>query len=105
MGSLPRQETLRYGFYGDKDDTVAVSFGIFNARPQHQFCTGRAKNLTYSLRNEQGDMLDSASLHENQSVTKSAQLPLAGMYYINVTCAGSGCDAFCAEMTVALEKQ
>lgn len=103
-GSLPRQATESYGFPGTEGEVVAVSFTL-SLGSNHPFCIGRAKDLSYRLRAENGDTLDAATLHQAGSLTRTLTLPYTGVYYVDMTCAGRGCDGYCVEMGLVVNQK
>jgi hypothetical protein len=104
IDGFPGQDTVIYGFQGSQDDNVGVSLSISNAHPELAICK-RGMRLNFYLRNDQFETLDLGSVPQNHSTTAYLQLPRGGDYYIYVTCAGSGCATFCAEVKVTLDKK
>ena len=104
IDGFPGQNTVIYGFQGSQDDNVGVSLSISNAHPELAICK-RGMRLNFYLRNDQFETLDLGSVPQNHSTTAYLQLPRGGDYYIYVTCAGSGCATFCAEVKVTLDKK
>ncbi len=101
VSSLPRQRTVVYGFQGNEGEVVRVNFALDRAA-KHEFCFGRGQALNYALKSDQGDILDQSGVRETGGVERISTLPYTGVYYINMTCNGSGCDGFCAEMSLAV---
>jgi hypothetical protein len=104
VGSIMRQETIVYGFQGTQGDNVGISLTLSNARPELSFCS-KGFNLDFSLRDKQLVTLDTGHVAKNRSTTKYLLLPYSGEYYVSVTCIGSGCNAFCAEMSMVVNQK
>jgi hypothetical protein len=96
----PRSETRIYGFYGsggDKIDAVLTT---------NLACGASAPGLTtLQLKDQAGKVLaDAKTKTGTQKVIQGFQLPASGPYYLYMACRGKGCNAYCIETDVLVEK-
>jgi formylglycine-generating enzyme required for sulfatase activity len=106
MVSIPRQETLIYGFQGTEGDVVTVMLQMSNAHDKMLFCKQRvpASVSNFTVRSDKQKDIEPSGYGSNAKTTKIYSLPYTGIYYIYVSCRGNGCDAFCVEQDVTLTK-
>jgi hypothetical protein len=104
IDGFPGQDTAIYGFQGTKDDTAIMTFGLSNYHPQLSLCK-RGMRLSFYIRDDKFQNLDQGIVPQNGSTTKTLQLPYSGDYYMFVSCQGSGCATFCAEVKVTLDRK
>ena len=103
-GHYPRKsEGTTYGFYGAQGDVVTIVLASSNARPQDSRCKDWVASTTFTLRIPSGHVpatIESAHL----SSLRDYELPGSAAYYILVTCSGSGCNGYCTEADLSLDK-
>ncbi len=104
-GSYPRKSGgITYGFQGAQGDVVTIVLASSNARPQDARCKDWVSSTTFTLRTPGSEVpatVESAHL----SSLKDYALPGSAAYYVAVTCTGSGCNGYCTEADLSLEKK
>ena len=104
-GSYPRKsEGTTYGFQGAQGDVVTIVLASSNARPQDSRCKDWVSSTTFTLRTPSSQVpatVEGAHL----SSLRDYELPGSAAYYILVTCSGSGCNGYCTEADLSLDKK
>jgi hypothetical protein len=104
-GSYPRKsEGTTYGFQGAEGDVVTIILASSNARPQDARCKDWIASTTFTLRTPRGQVpatIESAHL----SSLRDYELPGTAAYYVLVTCSGGGCNGYCTEADLSLDKK
>jgi hypothetical protein len=105
QGSYPRKSGgTTYGFQGAQGDVVTIVLASSNARPQDARCKDWVASTTFTLRTP-GSQVPSSVESPHLSSLRDFELPGSGAYYILVTCTGSGCNGYCTEADLSLEKK
>jgi hypothetical protein len=103
--SYPRknQSTL-FGFQGTKGDRVVILVESSAARPNDPSCKGKTGAVSFILR-VLGSAVPGVSEGGSLSALRDYELPRTTAYYIEVSCAGSGCNAYCIAADATVQKQ
>jgi len=104
-GSYPRKsEGTTYGFRASQGDVITIILASSNARPQDSRCKDWVASTTFTLRLPNGQVpatIESAHL----SSLRDYELPGTAAYYVLVTCSGSGCNGYCTEADLSLDRK
>ncbi len=105
QSSYPRknQGTL-FGFHGTKGDIVDITVEASNARPKDPACKDKTGLVTFIL-SAASSRVFSVTEGRNLSASRAYQLPRTTAYYIEVSCDGSGCNAYCIAADATVVKQ
>jgi hypothetical protein len=105
VGSFPRKsEGVTYGFQGSKGDNVTIVLESSNARPKDAYCKTVTASTTFTLKTPSGQ-LPATIEATHLSAIRDYVLPGSAAYYVLVTCTGGGCNAYCTEADLSLEKK
>jgi hypothetical protein len=105
LGSFPRKsEGVTYGFQGAKGDSVTIVLESSNARPKDASCKTVTASTTFRLRSPNGQLPATVEA-THLSAIRDYELPGSAAYYVTVTCSGSGCNAYCTEADLSVEKK
>ena len=105
LGSFPRKsEGITYGFQGAKGDNVTIVLESSNARPKDAYCKTVSASTTFTLRTPSGQLPATVEA-THLSAIRDYVLPGSAAYYVLVTCTGGGCNAYCTEADLSVEKK
>jgi hypothetical protein len=105
LGSFPRKsEGITYGFQGAKGDSVTIVLESSNARPKDASCKTVTASTTFTLITPSRDVPATVEA-THLSAIRDYVLPGSAAYYVTVTCSGGGCNAYCTEADLSLEKK
>ncbi len=105
LGSYPRKsEGITYGFQGAQGDVVTIILASSNARPQDARCKDWVSSTTFTLRTP-GSQVPATLETAHLSSLRDYELPGSAAYYVLVSCSGSGCNGYCTEADVSVEKK
>jgi hypothetical protein len=105
LSGYPRknQGTI-YGFKGTQDDNVTILLTSSSARPATDpKCLGLTASTNFTLKTPKNTM--PAIVEATHLATiRDLKLPATGAYYVTVTCGGNGCNGYCFQADLAVNK-
>lgn len=105
VSGYPKKSTgLLFGFKGTQDDTVTILLSSSNARPPtDQKCLGLTASTTFTLQTPNNTM--PATVEATHLTTiRDYKLPATAAYYVTVTCGGNGCNGYCTQADLTVNK-
>lgn len=105
VSGYPRKSTgLLFGFKGTQDDNVTILLSSSNARPAtDQKCLGLSASTTFTLKTPNLTMPATAEATHLTTI-RDFKLPTTAAYYITITCGGSGCNGYCTQADLSVNK-
>jgi len=106
LSNYPRKSQVTiYGFKGTQDDTVTILLASSNARPPTDAkCLGVTASTTFTFKTPNREIPATVEA-THLSAIRDYKLPATAAYYVTVTCIGGGCNGYCFEADISLDKK
>lgn len=105
LSSYPRKAVgTMYGFKGTQDDNVTIVLASSNARPPTDpKCLGLTASTNFTLKTPNVELPATVEATHLTAI-RDYKLPATAAYYITVTCGGSGCNGYCTQADLSVNK-
>jgi hypothetical protein len=105
LSHYPRKnQGVTYGFKGTQDDVVTILVGSSNARPASDpKCIGLTASTTFTLKTP-NTVMAATNEATHLSTIRDYKLTATGAYYLTITCVGGGCNGYCSQADVSVNK-
>lgn len=103
-GYPKKSSGLLFGFKGTQDDNVTILLSSSNARPPTDAkCIGLSASTTFTLQTPNLTM-PAAVEATHLTTIREFKLPATAAYYVTVTCGGNGCNGYCTQADLSVNK-